>query len=126
MIDHVSVGVADLEKSAAFYSAVLDTIGMAKLIEKPGTVGFGKSYPEFWINQRPDLSPAKDGGSHVCLRCREKSMVHEFHDVALKHGGTDAGEPGLRSDYKPDYYAAFICDLDGNKLEVVTFLDGSR
>ena len=124
MIDHVSVGVRDLEASAAFYEAALAPIGFKKLREKPGTVGFGKKdHGEFWLNHRPDMQkPAADSGVHVCLRASTTKAVDDFHAAAVKAGATSDGAPGVRPEYSTSYYAAFVRDLDGNRIEVVTFL----
>ena len=124
MIDHVSVGVRDLAASSRFYTPVLAAIGFAKLVEREGTIGFGKSYPEFWLNARPNLDPtSQDTGVHVCLRTRQREAVDAFHAAALAAGGADSGSPGLRPEYSDQYYAAFVRDPDGNRIEVVTFID---
>ncbi len=124
MIDHVSIIVSDLEKSAEFYEKVLATIGYSKLMEKEGTVGFGKSYPEFWINFRSIHTASQSfNGAHICLRCLSTKAVDDFYQTARRLGAADQGKPGLREMYSPNYYAAFINDLDGNTIEVVTFLD---
>jgi len=120
MIDHVSVAVRDLETAARFYEAVLATIGMTKLEARAATVGFGKTYPEFWINRR-DAVAASDG-AHVCFRARTADMVDAFHAVALANGGIDDGKPALRPQHGDGYYAAFIRDPDGNRVEAVTFV----
>jgi catechol 2,3-dioxygenase-like lactoylglutathione lyase family enzyme len=121
MIDHVSIGARDLEAARRFYAAVLATIGLAQLRAWPAAIGFGKKYPEFWINHRPDLTPS-DTGVHVCLRAPSTQAVDAFHAAALAAGGESDGAPGLRPDYSPRYYGAFIRDPDGNRVEAVTFL----
>jgi catechol 2,3-dioxygenase-like lactoylglutathione lyase family enzyme len=122
MIDHVSVGVSDLERSAAFYQAVLAPLGFSRLVRRPGTVGFGKSYPEFWINLRPAMpSVPEQSGCHICLRTRSSAEVDEFHAAALRAGGSSDGAPGLRPHDRVRYYAAFVRDPDGNRIEAVTF-----
>lgn len=122
MIDHVSFAVRDLAVATRFYEAVLATLGFAKLEARPATVGFGKTYPEIWINLRRDLAPAAVGnGTHVCFRARTTDMVDAFHAAALAAGGADDGEPCLRPQYGDGYYAAFIRDPDGNRVEAVTF-----
>jgi catechol 2,3-dioxygenase-like lactoylglutathione lyase family enzyme len=123
MIDHVSIGVADLKASTAFYALILREIGFAKLVERATTVGFGKRYPEFWLNQRSGPRPPGDTGVHICLRTRRQAEVDGFHRAALVAGAKDAGKPGLRPEYSGNYYAAFIQDADGNKVEVVTFVE---
>ena len=123
MIDHVSIGVTDLEAATRFYEPILAAIGWAKLVSRADTVGFGKKYPEFWINRRRDMAPVSaQSGVHVCLRVRGESAVDAFHVGALAGGASDAGAPGLRPEYSANYYGAFIHDLDGNKIEVVTFV----
>jgi catechol 2,3-dioxygenase-like lactoylglutathione lyase family enzyme len=128
MIDHVSIAVRDLAAAARFYEAVLGTLGFAKLDDRPATVGFGKRYSEFWINRRPDAPEVvADCGAHVCLRARSTQMVDAFHAAALEAGGASDGAPGLRShDGEGGYYAAFIRDPDGNRIEAVTFVTPSN
>jgi catechol 2,3-dioxygenase-like lactoylglutathione lyase family enzyme len=124
MIDHVSVAVRDLAASVRFYEAVLAALGFARLETRPATVGFGKTYAEFWINLRGDMTPAAPGnGAHVCFRARTPEMVDAFHATALAHGGADDGKPALRPQHGDGYYAAFIRDPDGNRIEAVTFVE---
>jgi catechol 2,3-dioxygenase-like lactoylglutathione lyase family enzyme len=122
MIDHISVGVSDLERSARFYEAALATLGLSRLVTRPATIGFGKSYPEFWINLRAGMPKAAPGsGTHICLRARSAADVDAFHAAALKAGGASDGAPGPRPHDRVTYYAAFVLDLDGNRIEAVTF-----
>lgn len=123
MIDHVSVAVRDLGAASRFYEGVLATLGFAILETRPATVGFGKTYAKFWINLRSDAVPAPAGsGAHVCFRARTTAMVDAFHAAALAHGGADDGKPGYRPQHGAGYYAAFIRDADGNRIEAVTFV----
>jgi catechol 2,3-dioxygenase-like lactoylglutathione lyase family enzyme len=123
MIDHVSVPVRDLAASTRFYEAVLGALGFVALEKRPATVGFGKQYAEFWINLRSDMQAAvANSGAHVCFRARSTELVDAFHAAALNLGGTSDGAPGLRSQHGEGYYAAFIRDLDGNRVEAVTFV----
>lgn len=124
MIDHVSIAVSDLARATRFYEAVLGTIGYAALDIRGATVGFGKTYSEFWLNARPDMMPLPgNSGAHVCLRVRSRELVDAFHAAALANGGTSNGAPGLRPhDGEAGYYAAFIRDPDGNRVEAVTFI----
>jgi catechol 2,3-dioxygenase-like lactoylglutathione lyase family enzyme len=125
MIDHISIGVSDLERSARFYEATLAPLGLARLVTRPGTVGFGKRYPEFWINLRSGMLPVvPESGSHVCLRARSEGDVDAFHAAALGAGGSSDGAPGLRPHDRVRYYAAFVRDPDGNRIEAVTFPAG--
>lgn len=122
MIDHISVAVRDLAASAAVYDAVLAPLGLVRVAERPGTVGFGKRYPEFWLNLRESLAPVPpETGVHICLRAPSEDAVRRFHEAALAHGCKDAGAPGPRRGEMTAYYGAFIFDLDGNKIEVATF-----
>jgi catechol 2,3-dioxygenase-like lactoylglutathione lyase family enzyme len=128
MIDHISIAVRDLTKGEPFYTALLAPLGMTKLREWPeAAIGFGKKYPEFWINRREGMDRiAQDSGVHICLRAPDTAAVDAFHAAALSAGGTSDGAPGLRAKYHTNYYAAFIRDPDGNRIEVVTFLrDGA-
>ena len=123
MIDHVSIAVRDLAAGAAFYEDVLATVGYARLVDRPHTVGFGKKYPEFWLNHRPGMAPvASDSGVHVCLRVPSTTAVDAFHAAALRGGAACDGAPGFREASTQNYYAAFIRDADGNKIEAVTFV----
>jgi catechol 2,3-dioxygenase-like lactoylglutathione lyase family enzyme len=124
MIDHISIAVRDLVKGERFYTAALAPLGLAKLREWPNAaIGFGKKYPEFWINRRDALARiADDSGVHICLRAPDTAAVDAFHAAALKAGGSCDGAPGLRPHYYQGYYAAFVRDPDGNRIEAVTFL----
>ena len=124
MIDHVSVAVRDIKAGARFYEPLLATLGMTKLRDWPdAAVGYGKKYPEFWINRRKDMAlVAADSGVHICLRAGDAAMVDAFHAAALAGGGSSDGAPGFRAQYHENYYAAFIRDPDGNRIEAVTFV----
>jgi len=122
MIDHVSVGVRDLDRAAQFYEQTLAPLGLLRLVTRLATVGFGKAYPEFWINVRADMVPVQHGsGTHVCLRAKSIGEVDAFYAAALHAGGRSDGVPGLRPHDRVLYYAAFIVDQDGNRIEAVTF-----
>lgn len=122
MIDHVSVPVRHLASAVRFYERVLTPLGLTKLVERPGTVGFGKRYPEFWLNVRADLAPSPvSPGAHIALRAASEDAVRAFHAAALEAGGASDGEPGLRPASMTTYYGAFIRDLDGNRIEAVWF-----
>jgi catechol 2,3-dioxygenase-like lactoylglutathione lyase family enzyme len=122
MIDHVSIAVRDLRGSAAIYERVLAPLGLSRLVERPGTIGFGKKYPEFWLNHRPSMARLEDdAGAHVCLRAPSDEAVRDFHAEALRSGCRDAGLPGPRQAAMTTYFGAFIFDPDGNKIEAVCF-----
>ncbi len=123
MIDHISVGVSDLERSTKFYETAFAPLEMTTLIARPATVGFGKSYPEFWINLRAGMAPVpQESGTHICLRAKSAAQIDAFYAAALEAGGHSDGAPGPRPEYHASYYAAFVTDPDGNRIEVVTFL----
>ncbi|MGN6517043.1 MAG: VOC family protein [Rhizomicrobium sp.] len=123
MIDHVSIAVSDLAASADFYRAVLGPLGLTQLVDRaPATVGFGKKYPEFWLNRREGLKPQPEStGIHICLRAPSEIAVREFFDAAIARGGKSAGDPGPRQAAFTTYFSAFIFDFDGNKIEAVHF-----
>src|SRR5262249_5718930 len=115
-------GVADLDRAARFYEAALSALGLARLVTRPATIGFGKAYPEFWINLRGGMTKVPhESGTHVCLRARTAAEVDAFHAAVLQAGVTSDGAPGLRPHDRVTYYAAFVLDLDGNRIEAVTF-----
>lgn len=122
MIDHISVGVADLERAARFYEATLAALGLSRLVTRPATIGFGKAYPEFWINLRAGMAHVPpESGTHICLRAKSAGEVDAFHAAALATGGRSDGAPALRPHERVKYYAAFVVDPDGNRIEAVTF-----
>ncbi|MGQ9371937.1 VOC family protein [Azospirillum sp. ST 5-10] len=119
MIDHLSVPVSDFERSTAFYDAVLATVGYRRVMEFGRGAGYGDGHPHFWINETADLPAAPVAGFHIAFRAPDRAAVDAFHAAALAHGGRDNGAPGLRPLYHPDYYAGFVLDPDGHKLEAV-------
>jgi catechol 2,3-dioxygenase-like lactoylglutathione lyase family enzyme len=122
MIDHVSLAVSNLERAVPFYERAFAALGISKLVTRPAMVGFGKTYPEVWINLRSGmrrLSP--DSGAHICLRARSTDEVDAFHAAAMAAGATSESQPSLRPHDRVRYYAAFVIDADGNRIEAVTF-----
>ena len=119
MLHHVSVGVTDVARAAKFYDAVLGTLGYKRVMEfMPYAIAYGENHPEFWIQLPHDQKPMSVGnGVHLGFSARTKEQVQKFHAAALANGGSNNGEPGPRPDYGPDYYGAFVYDLDGNKIE---------
>lgn len=118
MIDHVSIGVRDLGRAKAFYDAALEPLGFQCLSQDATSLGYGVSSADFWVlaSDAP-LSANPSSGLHICLSAASRKSVDAFHAAALERGGRDNGQPGLRPDYGPDYYAAFITDPDGYRLE---------
>jgi catechol 2,3-dioxygenase-like lactoylglutathione lyase family enzyme len=122
MIDHVSIAVRDLAASADIYDRILAPLGLARLVRRDASVGFGKRYPELWLNQRPDLPPAAaSSGAHLCLRAPDEAAVRSFFDTALELGCAGAGDPGPRQASTTTYFGAFIVDPDGNRIEAAAF-----
>jgi|WetSurMetagenome_2_1015567.scaffolds.fasta_scaffold318068_2 catechol 2,3-dioxygenase-like lactoylglutathione lyase family enzyme len=119
MLHHVSVGVRDVERAARFYDAVLGALGYRRVMEfLPYAVAYGETQPSFWVQLPQNQQAATAGnGVHISFIARTQDAVDEFHSAALAQGAKSDGEPGPRPDYSPDYYGAFVFDLDGNKLE---------
>lgn len=125
-LDHVSVGVTNISRSKAFYDAVLAPLGLAPVypVEIGGRlvgVGYGApNAPVFWIQFPVNGRPATMGnGMHIAFRAKTRADVDAFFLAALEQGGVEDGRPGLRTEYHPDYYGAFVRDPDGNKIEAV-------
>lgn len=122
MLDHVSLPVADLRRSAAFYDAALAPLGLVRRKQIAHAVGYGAPSahaPCFWILGRKDGSAAAGVGLHVSFQASDRAAVDAFHRAALAAGGTDAGAPGERPEYTQPFYGAFALDLDGFKIEAV-------
>ena len=123
MLDHVSIPVGDLERSARFYDAVLATVGLSRRKERRGAIGYGpvsRPAPVFWLLARSDAGGATAGvGLHVSFQAADHASVDAFHATALRSGGRDAGPPGKRPQYTQPFYGAFVLDPDGFKVEAV-------
>jgi catechol 2,3-dioxygenase-like lactoylglutathione lyase family enzyme len=118
MIDHVSIGVRDIAKAKTFYDAVLKPLGYACLSSGDSSLGYGKTAVAFWIGATGNpVPPDPKSGLHFCFVAPARKSVDAFHKAALAAGGRDNGKPGLREDYGPDYYAAFVIDPDGYRIE---------
>jgi catechol 2,3-dioxygenase-like lactoylglutathione lyase family enzyme len=123
-LDHVSVGVTNMKRSKAFYDAALAPLGMTPVypVEIQGQlvgVGYGvPNKPSFWIQLPINGQKASMGnGVHIAFRADTRAAVDAFFLAALEQGGAEDGRPGLRTEYHPDYYGAFVRDPDGNKIE---------
>ena len=121
MIDHVGFEVADLARSAAFYDAVFLALGGRRLHEGPHAIAYGMLAPSLWIVVRGARRRPATG--IVALRARGRAAVAGAHRAALANGGTDEGPPGLRPQYGSLYYAGYVRDPDGLRVE---FVSGSR
>ena len=127
MLHHLSFGVTHLERSAAFYDAVLGALGYVRVWEDLGTgrpdpaVGYGwvAGEDKFAIKLRSGARIESPPGFHLAFCAADRIAVRRFHEAALKSGGRDHGAPGLRPNYGPNYFAAFVLDPDGYHLEAV-------
>jgi catechol 2,3-dioxygenase-like lactoylglutathione lyase family enzyme len=122
MLDHISFGVTDLERAAAFYDAVLGALGYVRLFTTPRGIGWGVPGAKdeaFAILPAGAEARAPGKGCHLALIARTRAAVDAFHAAALHAGGVDEGAPGLRPHYGTGYYAAFVRDLDGYRIEAV-------
>jgi catechol 2,3-dioxygenase-like lactoylglutathione lyase family enzyme len=123
VIDHTSIGIADVTRSAAFYDAALAPLGLRRLRQLPPSdgadaVGYGVTYEVFWIDR---FHPARVR-NHIAFAAKTRAEVDAFHAAAMAAGGTDNGAPALRDPqlgYPAGYYAAFVLDPDGNNIEAV-------
>ena len=119
MFNHVSIGVKDTARSKSFYDAALKPLGFKCAYEAEGSLGYGsKEGIGLWIGAAKKPVPAdKASGLHFCFDAPSRKAVDAFYEAAMKNGGKDNGKPGLRSDYSPTYYAAFVIDPDGYRIE---------
>lgn len=136
MIDHLSLGVRDLARSGTFYDAVLAPLGYVRLADwdpspehpwrsvaygPPGSDPFGKrGEAPLNLEERPGATPG-GAGFHLCFQAPDRNAVHEFHRIGIEQGARDYGAPGPREHYGPGYYASFLIDPDGWRIEAVTY-----
>jgi catechol 2,3-dioxygenase-like lactoylglutathione lyase family enzyme len=118
VIDHIGFEVTDLKRSGRFYDAVLYALGARRMVSSEHAVAYGVNSPQVWIVVR-GRRPGPSYG-HLALRASGKAAVDAAHAAGLAHGGTDDGAPGMRPQYGERYYAAYLRDPDGLRLEVVT------
>lgn len=118
MINHVSIGVRNLARTRHFHDAALQPLGFTCLSHGDQSLGYGGEAVAFWISvvERP-VAPDDASGLHVCFDAPTRESVDAFHAAALGAGGRDNGKPGVRADYDANYYAAFVVDPDGYRLE---------
>ena len=125
MLHHVSLGTSDLARAEAFYDPVMLEVGLHKTLRVDEAIGYGAGITVFSLNLPADGGTASPGnGVHVAFEVERRSAVDAFFRAALANGGLADGEPGLRPEYDPHYYAAFVRDPDGNKIEALTFAAG--
>lgn len=118
MFNHISIGVRDIARAKRFYDAALKPLEYTRLHESVGSLGYGHDGVALWISasERPVLADTASG-LHFCLDAPTRKSVDAFHGAGLRAGGHDNGKPGLRADYGENYYAAFVIDPDGYRLE---------
>ena len=118
MLNHVSIGVRSIAKAKTFYDAAMKPLGYTCLSEGETSLGYGRDAVALWIGaaDRP-VPPDANSGLHFCFDAPTRKSVDAFHAAALGAGGRDNGKPGLRADYGADYYAGFVVDPDGYRLE---------
>jgi catechol 2,3-dioxygenase-like lactoylglutathione lyase family enzyme len=115
MLDHVGLRVSDYARSKRFYERALAPLGYRVMLEFGGdAAGFGAERPDFWISPGAPAAPL-----HVAFTCPDRATVDAFYRAALEAGGRDNGAPGLRPEYHPTYYGAFVLDPDGHNVEAV-------
>jgi len=119
ILDHVGIKVSDFDRSLPFYREALATLGINVLADmtfgRDRIAGFGKEHPSFWISN----GAGTRGETHVAFTAASRAEVAAFYSVALSMGGRDNGPPGIRAQYHPDYYGAFVLDPDGHNIEAV-------
>jgi catechol 2,3-dioxygenase-like lactoylglutathione lyase family enzyme len=120
MLHHLSLGVTDLARAAAFYDAVLGALGYARVWDDDTAVGYGIAGGGdlLALKLQPETTPPGPG-FHLAFGAPSRAAVDAFHAAALRHGGRDNGAPGLRPDYGDGYYAGFVVDADGHRIEAV-------
>lgn len=118
MFNHVSVGTRDLGDASRFYDAALGALGYRRTMSEDFGNAWGLEWPEFWVQAPAQGEAVAGNGVHVAFIAPSREAVDRFHGAGVAAGGTDAGAPGAR-DYTPGYYAAYLRDPDGNKIEAV-------
>ena len=118
MFDHISIGVRDIARTRRFYDAALAPLGATLKHQSEAMLGYGRDDIALWIGVAKRPVPADmESGLHFCFAAPTRAGVDDFHAAAVKNGGTDNGAPGLRKEYSGNYYAAFVIDPDGYRLE---------
>ena len=118
MLDHVSIGVRDLARTKRFYDQALKPLGYECLSEGDTSLGYGSGTVSLWISAAAHpVPPDMNSGLHFCFAAPSRQSVDRFYAAALKAGGRDNGQPGLRTEYSGDYYAGFVIDPDGYRIE---------
>jgi catechol 2,3-dioxygenase-like lactoylglutathione lyase family enzyme len=121
MIDHLGINCSDLDRSAAFYDAVLSVLGHSRLLDHGVAIGYGTTTPAFWLSVQPDTGPASGPNReiHVAFSAGSAADVRSFFDTAVAHGAEVLHEPRHWPEYHDHYFGAFVRDPDGNNVEAV-------
>jgi catechol 2,3-dioxygenase-like lactoylglutathione lyase family enzyme len=118
VFDHVSIGVADIPRSKKFYDATMKPLGFSRLSDGETSLGYGETSVQLWLGATgKPVKADMESGLHFCFAAKDRAAVDAFHAAALKAGGKDNGKPGVRADYGAKYYAAFVIDPDGYRIE---------
>jgi catechol 2,3-dioxygenase-like lactoylglutathione lyase family enzyme len=123
MLDHVSITVSDIAAAERFYDAIMKVLDVVKVGRRPDWLGYGErarsAHPErIYLSILRDSKPGEASARHWCFKAKWRTHVDAFWDAGIAAGGRDDGPPGLR-DYHASYYAAFLRDPDGNRIEAV-------
>jgi catechol 2,3-dioxygenase-like lactoylglutathione lyase family enzyme len=124
MLDHVSITVSDISAAERFYDAIMKVLGVVKVGRREDWLGYGErsrpAYPDrVYISIRKGPKPEEAFGRHWCFKAKWRTQIDAFWDAGIAAGGSDDGAPGVRSNYHTSYYAAFLRDPDGNRIEAV-------
>jgi len=115
ILDHITVAVSNFDRSKTFYERALQPLGITVMFQFPGGAGLGKGRPQFWING----GAAGAQRAHIAFAAANRAEVDAFYAAAIAAGGQDNGKPGVRPQYHPNYYGAFVLDPDGYNVEAV-------
>ena len=123
ILDHIGISISDHAKAVTFYATVLAPLGISLIMEVPPELTGGKHYSGFGRDGKPDFWVSDDKkaqtGLHIAFAARNRAEVDAFYQAAIAAGAKDNGKPGIRTDYHPNYYGAFVFDPDGNNIEAV-------
>lgn len=119
MFDHVCLEVSDFNRSKFFYSRLMEFLGYRIWADGADHIGYGtQDRPHFWLNEKKDAGTTTRN-LHIAFPAKDREAVRKFFEIALENGATPEGTPGLRPEYHPNYYGAFVLDPDGNNIEAV-------
>lgn len=118
MIDHVCIGVSDIARTKTLYDAVFKPLGYTCLSDDAGSLGYGNEQAQFWAYKaRKPVKPDMESSLHFCFKAPSRKAVDTFHSTGVGAGAQSNGAPGMRADYGDNYYAAYLIDPDGYRIE---------